>query len=301
MNRPVRSASRVAIAALLALGAGSLTMGSGVARADDEAHVCSGTPASPGVLTGSFESVVVRGFCQVNAGIANVEGDLTVANGGALLAAFALNDKTGSGSSRLIVDGDLRVNDGAVLFLGCDPQSSPCLDDPSQSNPTLSSAPRVGEDLLGDEALGIIVHNTTIGGNVRQIGGGGGKTCTPVGIFAAFGSPAFSAYEDSHIAGNVLLHGLNSCWVGFARDRIGGDLHIDHNRLADPDAIEIILNHVGGDLVCHEDSRVWDSSELSQNLYPRVSHPNVVGGEREGQCVLASPISNPGHNGPGPF
>ncbi len=291
---------RLLAAGCLVVGIGVFAAAPSVARADDEAHTCSGTPNSPGVLSGSFDSVIVKGLCQVNAGVASVEHNLTITNGSALLAAFAKNDKTGSGISRLLVGGDLRVNDGAALLLGCDPQSSPCLDD-SQTNPTLSSAARVGDDLIGDEALGIIVHNTTIGGDVRQIGGGGGKNCTPQGPFAAFGSPVFSAYEDSRIAGDVLLHGLNSCWVGFARDRIGGDLQIDHNRLADPDAIEIVTNHIGGDLVCHEDSRVWDSSETGNDLYPRVSHPNTVGGDREGQCVLASPVSNPGHNGPGLF
>jgi len=292
--RPFTRSAHLLIAAALATGVGVVTTAPGIALADDETHVCSGTPSAPGTLSGSFDSVVVRGFCQVNAGVARVEDDLTVANSGVLIAAFGRN------SSRLIVGGDVTVADHAVAVLGCNPSSSPCFDD-NPSAPTLTSAPRIGGNLSGDEALGIIVHSARVGGWVHQIGGGGGKTCTPIGPFAALGFPVFSAYEDSTIGGGLTLHGLNSCWAGVIRNQIGGTVLIDHDRLADPDAIEIESNNIGGNLVCHEDSRVWDSSENGQSIYPRTAHPNTVAGDRQGQCVLATPTTNPGHMGPGPF
>jgi hypothetical protein len=92
------------------------------------ADICSGTPQSPGVLTGKHRSdVVVKGACEVNAGRAFVGGDLTLSPGAVLIAAFALNDQTGKGSSSLTVAGDLRVRAGGALILGCDPSSFPCL------------------------------------------------------------------------------------------------------------------------------------------------------------------------------
>jgi hypothetical protein len=82
---------------------------------------------------------------------------------------------------------------------------------------------------------------------------------------------------------------------------VGGNLDMLHNQLADPDAIEIISNDISGNLLCQKNSRVWDSADLSESLYPRLAEPNSVDGHRIGQCVLASPASEGGPSGPGPF
>jgi hypothetical protein len=75
-----------------------------------------------------------------------------------------------------------------------------------------------------------------------------------------------------------------------------------NNQYADPDAIEITSNHIAGDLVCRENSAVWDSSETSSTSnFPRTPKPNSVGGDRAGQCVLATKTTLHGHKGPGPF
>src|ERR1700730_3948378 len=104
-------------------------------------HVCTGTVASPGVLAGKYSShVIVQGACAVNAGAAMVSGNLTGRPGAVLVAAFALNGQSGSGSSSLTVRGNLEIQNGAALILGCDPQSFPCIDDPNPASPTLSSA-----------------------------------------------------------------------------------------------------------------------------------------------------------------
>jgi hypothetical protein len=264
---------------------------------------CSGSFESPGVLAGTYTSnVTVDGACVVNAGAAHIEGNLTLSPGAAVVAAFALNDQAGSGSSSLTVDGNLQVKRGAALLLGCDPQSFPCIDDPNPENPTLSSPGAVSGNLSEQQPLGVVVHNTTIGGNVRETGGGGGFTCEPSGVFAAFGSPVYSDYEDSTINGNLDVIGLSSCWLGVARVHVGGNLGMLHNKLADPDAIEIIANHISGNLLCQQNSQVWDSADLSESgLYPRLPEPNSVGGRRIGQCVLASPMTEGGPSGPGPF
>lgn len=265
---------------------------------------CTGTVSDPGVLAGDYRGeVIVRGACAVNSGRATVHGTLLLTPGSVVVAAFGLNHRTGSGGSSLTVDGSVRVMTGATLFLGCLPSSFPCLDDPNPSEPTLSSAGRVTGNLIGSDALGIIVHDSTIAGNVSQRGGGGGVSCAPRGVFERFGSPVYSDYEDSTVGGSLAIRSLNSCWLGVARVHIGGGASFLHVQLADPDGIEIIANEVRGNLVCRDNSMVWDSAELSNTgaLFPRAPEPNTVHGQREGQCVLSSPMSENGPTGPGPF
>ena len=278
--------------------------GADAAVAGHHANVCRGTPQSPGVLAGFYRSgVVVVGVCEVNAGRAVVLGNLTVSPGSALVAAFALNDRTKKGTSSLTVVGGLRVGNGAAMVLGCDPQSFACIDDPNQNAPTLSSHDRVFGDMTSEKALGVVVHNTSIGRDISQFGGGGGLNCTPTGIFAQFQSPVYSAYEDSSVGGNVRISGMQSCWLGFNRVNVRGDVSFVRNQLADPDAIEILANNIRGDLACFGNSMVWNSVDISPTgaLFPRQPEPNTVNGHRRGQCVLSSPLTKGGPLGPGPF
>jgi hypothetical protein len=47
---------------------------------------------------------------------------------------------------------------------------------------------------------------------------------------------------------------------------------------------------------------MWNSFDLTENLFPRQAAPNTVDGSRVGpQCMLASPITEGGPPGPGPF
>jgi hypothetical protein len=188
------------------------------------------------------------------------------------------------------------------LILGCLPSSSPCVDDPNPAHPTLSSAPLIGGSISANDALGILVHNARIRGSVTQVGGGGGFSCVPTGVFAnLLGSPVFSAYEDSTIGGNLSLRFLASCWLGVARVHLGGTAAFQANQLADPDAIEILDNQIGRNLECYDNSMVWNSFELTNSTFPRQPAPNTVLGVRRGQCVLASPLEPGGPTGPGPF
>jgi len=295
----LRLGGLAATAALL--GAGGYAAAAPASAAASGPYVCSGTLSSPGVLAGKFGNVEVSGFCAVNGGPATVYGDLTVRAGGALVAAFALNDVTGHGTSNLIVDGSLHIDRGGAMVLGCLPTSFPCIDDPDPNNPTLSSHDRIGHDLTSYRPLGVVVHNTRIGGSVSETGGGGGFNCNPTGVFAAFGSPVYSDYEDMDIVGGLSVDHLTSCWLGVARVHLGGGLRIVNDRLNDPDAIEIIANNVGQNLVCRGDTMTWDSADLTENLFPREPEPNIVHGKRFGQCVLSSPLKPGGRRGPGPF
>jgi hypothetical protein len=287
--------------------------GAGVAPAAGP-HVCSGNFGSPGLLKGTYpDGVIVKNVCAVKTGKAHVIGTLTVTKGAALGAAFGLHH------SSLTVTGNLVVNQGAVVILGCkvnpDGSGFPCLDEKNMKHPTLTGHETVTGNIIENSPLGVVVHNSTIGGNVKETGGGGGLSCTPPksGVFAKVMSPVYSDYEDTTIGGNITISGLNSCWLGVGREKIGGSLTIDNNEMADPDAIEVFSNHIRKNLACSgnghpaadtlpDDQPVWDSGEIPTNgaIYPRRAQPNTVGGTRSGQCVTATPLTLGGASG-GPF
>jgi len=258
---------------------------------------CKGSLSSPGVLVGTVNSnVVVKGLCAVPAGPAVVTGDVTVSPGSVLVSAFGMHN------SSLTVNGNIYVRQGATAVLGCNPTNFPCLDDPSQSHPTLSNHVSVGLDIRSNLALGVIMHNFSIAGDLIQTAGGGGVNCRSQGIFKAFmNSPVFSAYEVGTVGGDVRISSVHSCWMGVVQLKVGNTVVFHFNKLADPDAIEILANQITGNLICRGNSMVWNSSEAGNGLFPRDPHPNTVGRNRKGQCVLASPTKPGGPLGPGPF
>jgi hypothetical protein len=269
----------------------------------------SNPPASLGLLSGTYQgNVEVSGACAVFAGPTEIKGNLTLLPGSTLVAAFGTtNFVPGTPASSLTVDGNLMVKSGATLIAGCFPTSFPCIDDPfsgPDGSPTLSSPVTVGGNLMSSQPLGVVVHDGSIRGNVMESGGGGGVSCDPPwpGAFGVFGSPVYSDYEDSVVGGNLSVSSLNSCWLGVARVKVGGNMIINSNQLADPDAIEIVSNNITGNLICQSNSpMLWDSGDPTNNLYPRIWQPNTVGGNRIGQCVIAPAIDMPGGVSPGPF
>jgi hypothetical protein len=296
-----------AILASVGLVAGLLAASTGIASASDGAYICSGTltPFNPGVLSGTHGDVRVVGACAVNGGPALVRGDLIVTPGSTLVAAFAFNDVSGIGVSNLTVRGNVRVGKGATAIIGCHPVSFSCIDDPNNGSTGVGSHDRIGGDLTSSQPLGVIVHNTDVGGDILESGGGGGQSCgIPVGtVFEVFQSPAFSAYEDGSVKGDVSITGMTTCWVGLNRLTVRGDMRLINNQLADPDGIEILANRISGDLVCRKNSMVWDNAETGfPGLFPRTPpQTNTVKGDRVGQCVLSSPVNQGDPLGPGPF
>jgi hypothetical protein len=263
----------------------------GSAGAAATAQTCKGTPTAPGVLAGTYPgNVVVKGACVVNAGPAVVDGNLTVAPGGALLAAFAHNDKTHKGSSSLTVKKNVFVEDGATLVLGCEAEFFSCIDDTGKP-PTLQSRGTVDGTLFAHAPLGVIVHNSWIGGNVTEQAGGGGVTCKPMGVFKLFKSPVYSDYEDNAVGGSFSVTSLRSCWFGALRNTVHGSFSYTGNKLADPDASEVLHNYVNASMTClknHPAVQYGDSG----------SNPNVVAGSAKGQCSFHSLKPNPAPNGP---
>ena len=89
--------------------------------------------------------------------------------------------------------------------------------------------------------------------------------------------------------------------MGIVQLQVGNTMVMYENKLADPDAIEILANHIAGNLICRGNSRTWDSAGAGNGLFPRTPHPNTVGRNRKGQCVLSSPNTRGDQPGPGPF
>jgi hypothetical protein len=255
------------------------------------AGTCTGTAKAPGVLTGTYHgNVTVKGVCEVNAGPAVVKGNLTIAPGGAVLAIFALNDKTHKGFSSLTVDKNVVVGQGASLALGCEPNFFTCADDTGKT-PSLQSRGTIGGSLFATDALGVIVHNSSITGAVSEQGGGGGLTCTPKGIFKLFQSPVYSDYEDNVIGDSLIVTGLKSCWLGALRNDVNGSLIVSTNKMADPDANEVIHNSVGRSITCQGNSPAIQYGDSG-------STPNVVSAKARGQCGFSVRKPNPAPNGP---
>jgi hypothetical protein len=255
---------------------------------------CNGTIASPGVLAaGTYSTVTVSGVCYVNAGQVTVTGDVTIQANDSLVAAFATNH--GAGTSGITVNGNVNVASGGTLILGCEASEFACLDDPTPGTPTLNSADTVEGSINASSALGILVHNSTIGTDVIQTGGGGGLTCTPTGIFTIFvppfgppgGLPVYSDIEDNAIGGNLRVTGLQSCWFGALRNQIGGSFTYADNTLVDPDASENFTNQIAGNFLCSGNSPVVHYGDSGGST-------NVVGGFATGECAFGVTQPQPG-------
>ena len=142
------------------------------------ATTCTGTAEAPGVLSGQYTGpVFIEGVCKVNSGRAVVRGSLVVREGSTLLAAYGQDQRTGSGSSNLIVHGSAASAQGRRR---CCSDASPNIS-PAWTIPTPRTRPcRAAEGYSAiwsrREALGVVVHNSRIFGRVRQIGGGGGES-----------------------------------------------------------------------------------------------------------------------------
>jgi hypothetical protein len=178
-----------------------------------------------------------------------------VQTGDSLLAAYA-NNSSGPGTSGITVQGGVSVGNGGTLILGCEAAAFACFDDPNQNAPTLNSSDEVDGAVTATTALGVLIHNSTVGGDVVQTGGGGGLSCAPSGIFTLFGSPVYSDYEDNTL----------------------GSATFADSTFADPDASENVTNTIAGNLLCSGNSpavHVGDSG----------GSPNVVSGFATGECT----------------
>ena len=110
----------------------------------------------------------------------------------------------------------------------------------------------IGGNLTAEGALAVLVHHSGVAHNVVQSAGGGGVNCDPQD--ALFGSPAYATYEDVSIGGNASITGWRSCWLGFIRNTVGGNVNFNNNVTADQDGNEVVTNTISGNLNCMANS-----------------------------------------------
>jgi hypothetical protein len=285
-------------------------------------YTCTGTLASPGTLAGNFANVDVTGTCLVDAGNVNIAGNLTISPGASLVADFGMNDRTDSGTSNLTVRGSVLVEFGASALLGCYPlqvtlwggpppslfttPDFPCDDDPNAfpasgiSTPTLSATEYIGGNLISYDALGVVVHNATVRGNVEQYGGGNGTAFNPVGVFAVYIAggpaqsngldapiplPAYFDYANVDVGGSMTVTGMDEDWYGIDRDTVHGNL-TDTGNTAAQDGNETFNNTVYGNLVCSGNTPAVEYGDSNGG-------PNKVGGNAVGECGFNVLLQNP--------
>lgn len=219
------------------------------------------------VPAGSYSSLSITGVCTLDAGSVSVTHNVVIAPGAALLAAF--------GGSDLTVGQNLSVGSGGSLILGCEPEAFPCFNDDPNA-PSMRTHDTVDGNVTAQGALMMLLHANQIAGNVSQSGGGGGVSCDvfPLG---PDGPPAYSTYEDNAIGGDAIVSGVQTCWLGFIRNTVTGNVNYTNNVLADPDGNEVVTNSIGRNLNCSGNNpppQVGDSQGSS----------NSVGGRATGQC-----------------
>ncbi len=169
----------------VALGAGLVVSRPASAAPLAQTAVCGagGTVDMPDHLAaGTYGSLEVDGICAVDRGQVTVLGDVVVDAGASLVAAYGLDNKTPGTSSGLTVGGDVTAAAGASVVLGCDPVHLPCLDGPTGASTTV-----VHGSLEATDPLGVVLHDSTVDGDLVSSGGGGGASCVyaPSTVFSS--------------------------------------------------------------------------------------------------------------------
>ena len=185
-------------------------------------YTCTGGNIPPRV----YRSMVVTGVCFTSVGNVVIERNLTVAPGALLDDVTAGDPTTGTPvvSATVHVGGDVFVGRGADLLLGCSPNIT-C------SNPPGITYGSIGGNLTAIGAQGVVVHSTSIDGNVSVLGGGGGSAAQTCNAQAPGAptianlepwsedptldfTPVYTDFEDNSIGGSLSVVGLTSCWLG---------------------------------------------------------------------------------------
>jgi hypothetical protein len=237
------------------------------------------------IPSGSYRSMLVTGICYVPAGSVAVQGNLTVAPGALFDALDPQSGQLGTAlPGTVTVGGSITVGQGAVLALGCGAD----LCDPSLGTPD----DRVGGSITASGALAVIVHAVTIRGDLTVIGGGGGPAyagspgsgaCLNVSppLFnddpGLAGIPAFSGMDDNTIGGSLTILGVQTCWLGGARNNVRHDSVFIGNKTGSPDGDEVISNTVHGNIACFRNNHVVQFGDGGGT-------PNVVSGNALGEC-----------------
>lgn len=294
----MRSWRTVAVCTLLLAGTLATSSVAGATGGGNRMHHHGLYACAGGVIpAGNYPSVLVTGVCTMPAGHVSVWGDLTIASGG-LLDAVAPGDPSASPvvPATVFVAGNVRVHKGGVLLLGCSPNIS-CA--PPAAGNTFD---RIRGNLTATGAMGVVLHNVAVGGNLTILGGGGGaaaQQCAaqspsdPVNPSLAPWSqdaaldftPVYTDIEDGSVGGNLRVTGLDTCWLGTLRNWVSGNMIFANDTFGDPDAMEIGNNLVWGNLICHGNSPAPQFGDGAA--------PDLVNGRGLGQCSFKVVLQNP--------
>jgi hypothetical protein len=239
----------VVVVAFLALFVGAGAAGT---KRVSQSVVCSGGSIAPGF----YDSITVTGFCTVPGGVVFVRGDLTIAPSAGLDAITA---------GTLIVHGNLNVGVGGFLGLGCS----------AGVGCPFTTHDRVDGTLNASQPAALIVHAAILG-SVSSVGGSAGINCDND---PSIGGPDYLDFSNNSIYGDITVSGYTGCWFGFIHNTIrNGNVTLNNNTLADPDAMEVVTNIIFGNLACSGNSP-------APHLGDSGGRPNVVFGVRSGQCA----------------
>ena len=115
--------------------------------------------------------------------------------------------------------------------------------------------PAVHGSLVATDPLGLVLHDSSVDGDLTSVGrrqrrGMHGGTHDRVRHPAGVRHPGLQHFEDLTVGGDLRVTGLASCWLGALRLTVGGSATFSDDSFADPDADEILNNHIGGNLLC---------------------------------------------------
>jgi hypothetical protein len=249
-------------AAFLAIAPASLFSPTAAFADQNTVPVCNGVPPNPDgtAVSGTYQNLTLTGNHYVDANATlTVNGNLTIATG-ACLDAFSLGN--------VKVGGNILVEKGAILGLGCSPGAlGPPFDQAPCKGQTTTDT--VGGNIIANQPWSMYLTADTIRGNVVSNGGGPGVTFNPYVNFPI---------KENTIGGNLIVQGWQGAWAGALRNQVAGNLIFRNNNTANPDANEVATNTVGGNLICTGNApatQFGDSGGL----------PNTVAGQKLGQCT----------------
>jgi hypothetical protein len=205
--------------------------------------------------SGSYASLTVKGLCTLgNHADAVIRGNVVVGRNGLFNAIT---------HGHLVVWGETFVRSGGAAGVGCSPAAG-C---------NVTTHDRFHGDVIAAGASAMIFHSDRIDGRVDVRGGGGGDNCNNSPI----GGPWFTTFEDNSVGGNLSVRLMQGCWLGLFRNHVAGNVRVNNNTFADPDADEIQTNVIAGNLTCFGNTPAPQRGDSGGTK-------NIVAGEVRGQC-----------------
>ena len=147
---------------------------------------------------------------------------------------------------------------------------------------------------MANQALTVIIHASTINGNLTYNGGGGGVSCNvpETGILSAsaLNSPPYFDAEDNTIGGNLSITELQTCWMGALRNHVRGHVVSSNNTMASTDSDKVLANVISGGIACFDNSPAVQYGDSG-------SSPNQVRGAAFGECAFNVTQPDPAPSG----